>query len=86
MKNAVCFVLIAVMLLLGSCNMGIGLGSYTFTKVHICLPGGVNKCIPIEKWYDDDMGIEVYSEEYGALYLSEGTYILVESKCPICGE
>jgi hypothetical protein len=30
------------------------------------------------------MGIEVQTKEYGALYFSEGTYILVENKCPIC--
>ena len=66
-----------------SCNVSSGIGSLTFKKIHICLEG-VNKCINIEKWYNNDVGIEVYSKGYGALFFSEGTYILIENRCPIC--
>ena len=68
-----------------SCNRALGLGNYTFKKVHICV-GDVSKCVEIEKWYDDGMGIEVKTKNYGALFLSEGTYFLVEDKCPICNK
>ena len=68
-----------------SCNVSVGPGSYSFKKVHICA-GGVNKCIEISKWHDNEVGVEVYSETYGALFFSEGTYILVGDKCPICNK
>ena len=71
---------------LTSCgNMNYGLGNYTFTKVHI-LDGGATSghCVAITSWHDDDIEIEVHTTDYGTLYLSEGTYVLVESKCPIC--
>ena len=79
-------VLFLVCSLTTSCNQGFGLGSHTFTKVHICV-GDVNKCVELEKWYDNDgMGIEVKTKNYGALFLSEGTYILIEDKCPLCNK
>ena len=67
----------------GSCNYSVGPGKFTFRKVHICLEG-VNRCIEIDKWHNDDVGIEVQSKQYGAIFFSEGTYILIENKCPIC--
>lgn len=72
---------------LSSCgNMGMGAGNYSFDKVHI-LDGGATQghCEKITKWYNDDMGVEIKLESGGSLYLSEGTYILVSGRCPICG-
>ena len=90
MKKIISIILIITVLFLvcsltTSCNQGLGFGNYTFTKVHICV-GDVNKCVEIEKWYDNEIGIEVKTKNYGALYLSEGTYFLVEDKCPICNK
>lgn len=82
------FVLLAVLILsmfiLTSCNMSLGFGNFNYPKVHICV-GGINSCFTLTKWYDNDSGgIEVVTKEFGNLYLSEGTYILVKDKCPIC--
>jgi hypothetical protein len=39
------------------------------------------------KWYESSTGIEVLTKEAGSMYLSEGTYILLEGDkgCPFCG-
>jgi hypothetical protein len=44
------------------------------------------KCATVIQWYDNSEGIEVQTREYGSLFLSEGSYILVEdgSRCPYC--
>ena len=81
-------VVIAIMLMicLTSCgNNNIGFGSYTFRRVHIFTRNGQDKCLEIQSWHDNEIGIEVHTKVYGALYLSEGTYMLCELKCPICG-
>ena len=39
---------------------------------------------PYMKWYESESGIEVTTKELGSIFASEGTYILVEDKCPIC--
>lgn len=90
MKKIISIILIITVLFLvcsltTSCNKELGFRNYTFKKVHICV-GDVNKCVEIEKWYDNEIGIEVKTKNYGALYLSEGTYILIEDKCPICNK
>lgn len=72
---------------LAGCNMGLGLGDFTFEHVHFTdkLNAG---CATITKWYDNENGIEVKTEEFGSMYLSEGSYILIgdENDCPFCGE
>ena len=79
--------LVTVLLLLGlcSCNESYGLGSFEFKKIHIDTDG-YSGCLTVEKWYDNDMGVEVKTKEVGYLYLSEGTYILIGDTCPICTE
>ena len=47
-----------------------------------CIPDG--RCYKIKSWKDNEVGIKVETEDYGVLFFSEGTYILVEKKCPIC--
>ena len=71
-----------VFILIGCGNKSLGVGNYNFTKVHIFSSEG-GTCCNVEKWYDDEVGIEVKTDK-GALFLSEGTYMLVESYCPIC--
>ena len=44
------------------------------------------RCYKIKSWKNNEIGIKVDTEDYGFLYFSEGTYILVEDKCPICGD
>lgn len=74
---------IAVVTLTSCGNMSIGPGNYSFKKVHINTHENAC-CVEIEKWYDDERGIEVKAKDGGAMYLSEGSYILIEDKCPIC--
>lgn len=60
--------------------MNYGWGNYSYTKVHIF----GQRCYEIESWHDNSIGIEVKTKDYGSIYLSEGRYMLVEDKCPIC--
>lgn len=84
MKKIVILLCIATMLLCSCGNRDlIGIGSYTFNHLHIDSPHFAG-CLPIEKWIEVDRGIEVKIEGYGWMFFSEGTYILVEDKCPIC--
>ena len=64
-------------------NVSIGPGNFKFEKVHIDTYN-YNGCLTIEKWYEDETGIEVKTKEVGAIYLSEGTYFLIEKECPFC--
>lgn len=87
MKKIIALLLTTIIFvfMLSSCgNMGLGPGKFTFKKVHITTYSGEDRCCTIEKWYDNEEGIEVKTKEYGALFLSEGTYILCADKCPIC--
>lgn len=85
MKNKIALLLGLVPLLTSCGNLNIGLGNYTFNAVHISTYIK-NVDIPIKSWKDDDTGIEVKTEDYGSIFLSEGTYILISDmgKCPIC--
>ena len=75
----------ALLLALTSCgNMSMGLGNYTYSKIHIMNYDGSGVCATVEKWYDNETGVEVLTKEYGSMYLSEGTYILIEERCPYC--
>ena len=83
-KIAILLVFVILTLALCSCgNQSVGFGNYTFRKVHIDTPH-FSGCYTIEKWHDNERGIEVKTKEVGSIFLSEGTYILVEDKCPIC--
>ena len=72
-----------IIALSGCGNMSLGLGTFTFNKVHIDTKN-TSGCFTIEKWYDNERGIEVKTKEAGAMYLSEGTYMLFTDKCPLC--
>ena len=76
-------VAMAIITLTGCGNQG-GFGSYTFNRVHIFTHDGHDRCLKVERWYESNTGIEVLTEEYGSLFLSEGTYMLCRDKCPIC--
>lgn len=78
--------LIALVMILSLCacgNMAIGPGEFTFEKIHVDTHH-FSGCLTVEKWHDNESGIEVKTREAGNLYLAEGMYILVESECPFC--
>lgn len=87
MKKILCVILsLAICLCFAGCgNMSLGFGSYTFTKVHIDTHS-YSGCLSVEKWYNSRVGLSVKTKEVGEIYLSEGTYILLEGteECPFC--
>ena len=89
MKKIVCILLVCLMALsLCACgNENWGFGNYNFTHVHVS--DGVNGyCATIKSWHDSERGIELHTEEFGNVYLSEGTYALFEygQNCPFCNQ
>lgn len=74
-----------VFMLTGCGNMSLGLGNFNFDKVHVDMHN-YSGCFTIEKWYDNESGIEVKTKEAGSMYLAEGMYVLIEDECPFCGE
>jgi hypothetical protein len=74
-------------LLVGCGNENWGFGNYTFNHVHFS-DGVTGICASVDSWHDNDLGCEVHTSEYGTLYLSEGTYQLIEQgyKCPYCAD
>ena len=87
MKKIITMIMAVAMLtvMLTGCNMSIGLGNYNFEKVHVDTHN-YSGCFTVEKWHDDERGIEVKTEEAGSMFLAEGTYILIEDECPFCGK
>lgn len=88
MKKAFVLVLVcalALCTLAGCGNMSVGFGNFTFQKVHVSTYY-YDGCFTIEKWHDAATGIEVSTKEAGSMFLSEGTYMLIEKDCPFCGE
>lgn len=88
MKRFVVGLMVVIMVtfcLTGCGNMSMGMGNYTFRHIHFS--DAVNShCATVNKWHDDERGIEVKTEEYGPMFLSEGSYILIENgdNCPYC--
>ena len=83
----ICISIIILMITLTSCgNQGIGFGNFDFKHIHIG-DGDTGYCATVTKWYEGSTGIEVVTKEYGAIFCSEGTYLLFENnKCPFCNE
>ena len=86
MKKIIAIVILAAMCLvmLTGCNMSLGMGNFSFKKVHVDTYH-YSGCFTIKKWHDNDSGIEVNTEEAGSIFLSEGTYMMIEDDCPFCG-
>ena len=61
-------------------------GNFSFKHVHITdhIEG---HCFDIEKWWDNENGVEIRLSNGEGVFLSEGTCQLFESKttCPYCG-
>lgn len=85
---ALILALIAICVIFCSCgNRAIGYGNFTFKHIHFS-DAVEGHCATIEKWYDNEQGIEVKTKEFGSMYLSEGSYILIEdgTHCPYCSK
>ena len=90
MKKIICFWIALSILTLGLCacgNESWGVGNYTYEHVHIS-DSVDGYCATVKSWHDNEMGIELHTEEFDDIYLSEGTYILFSdaNSCPYCGE
>ena len=89
MKKKIIAIVLAVIcictLFLGCGNMSIGLGNFTFRKIHVDTHN-YSGCFTVEKWYENTSGIEVKTKEAGYMYLAEGMYMMIEDECPFCGK
>ena len=86
MKKIIALVLstlLTIAMLTGCGNMSLGLGNFTFEKIHVDTHN-YNGCFTVEKWWDNSNGIEVKTKEAGSMYLAEGVYMLIEKDCPFC--
>lgn len=87
MKKIICLIMLLTLitLVMCSCNQGCGIGSLDFTHLHYNTYHD-SGCININKWYNNESGIEVHTVDGAAMFFSEGTYIMVENKrdCPFC--
>ena len=85
------FVLFVVSLLMIACLSGCGNmaildpGNFKYTHVHLS-DSVEGHCYDIDKWWDNESGVEVRTTSGNGIFLSEGTYQLFESKtsCPYC--
>lgn len=88
MKKIIAMIMVvalATAMFSGCGNMSMGFGNFTFEKIHVDTYN-YSGCFTVEKWYDNESGIEVKTKEAGFMYLAEGMYILIENECPFCGE
>ena len=91
MKNLLAILLaerlLTAMIALSGCgNMAVGIGNFQYRRIHVDMYH-YSGCLTVEKWHNNETGIEVKTQEAGSLFLSEGTYILLEGDrdCPFCG-
>ena len=81
---AILLALVMVITLFAGCgNMSMGVGNYTFRKIHVDTYH-YSGCFTVVKWHDNTSGIEVKTKEAGYMYLAEGMYMLIEDYCPFC--
>lgn len=90
MKKIITLILVMIMacvLLAGCGNENWGVGNYTYTHVHIG-DGTEGYCAAVKSWHDNELGVELHTDEFGDIYCSEGTYFLFEDgvKCPFCSD
>ena len=82
-KFVIVALMVATIMLLAGCGNQNYFGNYTYTKVHVDTHNH-SQCFTVKTWTDSESGIEVNTEEVGSMFLSEGTYILLEGECPFC--
>ena len=85
--SAILFTLALMCSLLAGCgNMALmDPGTFSFEHIHSDTYHDP-MCFNVEKWWDNENGIEVKTKECGTLYFSEGDYVLIEREadCPYC--
>jgi hypothetical protein len=61
-------------------------GNFTFNHMRTDTENNEPMCLTVEKWWDNESGIEVMTAECGPMYFSEGDYILINDaeNCPYC--
>ena len=82
-----CVSLIIICTCLISCGNQAILDPGTFSFKHVHITDHVEgHCFDIDKWWDNESGIEVRTTSGNGIFLSEGTYQLFETKtsCPYC--
>lgn len=87
MRKSGIMLLAALALPLMGCDMDTDLSGGSFHAVHIYGWDKDSRDVAIKSWQDyDSEGVKVVTERYGAMFLSEGTYILLRGigDCPIC--
>lgn len=77
-------VMVLIFVLLSGCNKSYGFGNYEYKYCHVCDFSGNCKDFEIKKWYESESGIEIRTVDGYDLWLSEGTYILLNDICPLC--
>ena len=86
MKRIIVFIAAAALAAsMTSCtNENWGFGNYVFRHAHLNC-GDSGQCVTVKSWHDNSVGCEIHTPA-GAIYASEGTYILFEDKhtCPFC--
>lgn len=88
MKKIIAMIMVVALMavmLVGCGNMSVGMGNFNFKKIHVDMHN-YSGCLEIAKWYDNENGIEVKTKDGCSMYLAEGMYVLIEDKCPFCGE
>lgn len=84
-----CIVILIVTMVLGLSGCGnkaiLDPGNFSFKHVHIS-DSVEGHCFEINKWWDNESGIEVRTTDGNGIFCSEGTYQLFESStsCPYC--
>jgi hypothetical protein len=85
------FALFIILILITACLVGcsnkaiLDPGTFSFKHVHMT-DHLESHCVEIDKWWDNESGIEVRTTTGDGIFLSEGTYQMFESKsaCPYC--
>ncbi len=78
------FVFVALLLVLALT----GCSESKIQYIHMCGLSGNISHATVKRWYETDKGsgIGVVTKEFGHITVSEGTYVIYNDKCPICGE
>ena len=85
MKKIISLILVFVLFIsfCGCSNMSVGMGNFEYNKIHIDTHH-YSGCIEVENWYENESGVEVKTKKHGSIFLSEGTYMMIEDECPFC--
>ena len=84
---------IASLSITGCGNQNYSHGNLSFNYVHVQFPGQEAHHYYVEKWKNDDGGIEIYikdpespdKDKHNTLILGDGTYMLYShNHCPLC--